>query len=179
MNNLNVIELRDMAKKYRLDEINKIRDYFNKEIKERKDILKKLNKYIVSFDYLDKIFIALSASFSTLSIASYASVVGTPAGIAGSSLTLIFTTGTGISKSLLKVTKKRKKKHNKRIALAKNKLNMIDSFLSSALNDSEISHEEFTNIITETNIYENTKQNIKDTAETTAEPSIKEKSTIL
>ena len=40
-----------------------------------------------------------------LSIASYASVAGTPAGIAGSSLTLIFTTGTGISKSLLNVTK--------------------------------------------------------------------------
>ena len=34
--------------KYRLDELNKIRDYFNNEIKERKDIIKKLNKYIVS-----------------------------------------------------------------------------------------------------------------------------------
>ena len=110
MNNLNVIELTDsMTNKYRLDEINKIRDYFNNEINERKDIIKKLNKYIISFDYLDKIFIALSASFGTLSIASYASVVGTPAGVAGSSLTLIFTIGTGISKSLLKVTKKRKK----------------------------------------------------------------------
>ena len=106
----NIIELTDTANKYRLDEINKIRDYFNNEIKERKDIIKKFNKYLVSFDYLDKIFIALSASFATLSIASYASVVGTPAGIAGSSLTLIFTISTGISKSLLKVTKKRKKK---------------------------------------------------------------------
>ena len=148
MNNLNVIELTDKAElsssertanKYRLDEINKIRDYFNNEIKERKYIIKKLNKYLVSFDYLDKIFIALSASFGTLSIASYASVVDTPAGIAGTSLTLIFTLGTGISKSLLKVTKKRKKKHNKIIALAKNKLNTINTLLSSALNDSEIS----------------------------------------
>ena len=101
MNNVN---------KYRLDEINKIRGYFDIEIKERKDIITKLNKYLVSFDYLDKIFITLSASFGTLSIASYASVVGTPAGIAGFSLTLIFTIGTGISKSLLTVTKKRKKK---------------------------------------------------------------------
>ena len=66
-----------------------------------------------------------------------------PVGIAGSSLTL-FTIGTGINKSLLKVTKKRKKKHNKIIALAKSKLNMIDTLLSSALNDSKISHEEFT-----------------------------------
>ena len=114
----NIIELTDKAElsssertanKYRLDEINKIRDYFNNEIKERKDIIKKLNEYLVSFDYLDKIFIGLSASFGTLSIASYASVVGIPAGITGSSVTLIFTIGTGISKSLLKVTKEKKK----------------------------------------------------------------------
>ena len=98
----NIIELTHTANKYRLAEINKIRDYFNNEIKERKDIIKKLNKYIVNFDYLDKIFIALSASFGTLSIASYASVVGRPAGISGSSLTLIFTIGIDISKSLLK-----------------------------------------------------------------------------
>ena len=157
----NIIELTNVNK-YRLDEINKKRDYVNNEIKERKDIIKKLNKYIVSFDYLDKIFTALSASFGTLSIASYASVVGTPAGIAGSSLTLIFTIGTGISKSLVKVTKKRKKKHNKIIALAKIKLNTIDTLLSSALNDSEISHEEFSNIINEANISESIKENIKE-----------------
>ena len=84
-----------------------------------------------------------------LIIASYATVLGLPVGIAGSSLTLIFTIGTGINKSLLRGTKKRKKKHNKIIALAKSKLNMIDTLLSSALNDSKISHEEFTNIITE------------------------------
>ena len=169
----NIIELTNVNK-YRLDEINKIRDYFNNEIKERKDIIKKLNKYLVSVDYLDQIFIALSASFGKLSIASYASVVGTPAGIAGSSLTLIFTIGTGISKSFLKVTKKRKKKHNKIIALAKNKLNTIDTLLSSALNYSEISHEEFSNITTEANVYENIKENIK---ELTTEPSSLERTT--
>ena len=121
----NIIELTDTAElnseertanMYRRDEINKIRDYFDNEIKERKDIIKKLNKYLVSFDYLDKIFITLSASFGTLSIASQATVIGIPAGITGASLTLIFTIGTGINKSLLKVTKKRKKKHNEIIA---------------------------------------------------------------
>ena len=169
----NIIDLTDVNK-YRLDEINKVRDCFNNEIKERKYIIKRLNKYLVSFDYLDKIFITLSASFGTLSIASYASVVGIPAGITGASLTLVFTIGTGISKSLLKVTKKRKKKHNKIIVLAKIKLNTIDTLLSSALNESEISHEEFSNIITEANIYENIKENIK---ELTAEPSSLERTT--
>ena len=159
----NIIELSDTTKSssserinnYRLNQIDKIKEYFNNEINERKDIIKKLNKYIVSFDYFDKILITLSASFGTLSIASYAAGVGIPVGIACSSLTLIFTIGTGISKSLIKVNKKRKKKHNKIIALAKSKLNTIDTLLSSALNDSEISHEDFTNIITEKNIYEN------------------------
>ena len=172
----NIIELTDVNK-YRLDEINKIRDYFNNEIKERKDIIKKLNKYLVSFDYLDKIFISLSASFGTLSIASQATVIGIPAGITGASLTSIFTIGTGISKSFLKVTKKRRKKHNKIIALPKSKLNTIDTLLSSALNDSKISHEDFTNIITEKNIYENIKETIKNTIEPTELPSIAELTT--
>ena len=172
--NMNNLELTDVNN-YRLKEINKIKDYFNNEINERKDIIKKLNKCMVSFDYLDKIFIALSASFGTLSIASHATVIGIPGGIAGSSLTLIFTISTGVNKSLLRVTKKRKKKQNKIIALAKSKLNTIDTLLSSALNDSKISHEEFTNIIAEKNTYENMKENIKDIKEeeenSTTEPS--------
>ena len=35
------------------------------------------------------------------------------------------------------------------MTLVTNKLNMIDTLLSSALNDCKISHEEFSNIITE------------------------------
>ena len=174
MNNLELADTtRASVNNYRLNQIDKIKDYFNNEINERKYIIKKLNKYIVGFDYLDKIFITLSASFGTLSIASHATIVGIPVGITGASLTLIFTIGTGISKSLLKVTKKRKKKH-KKITLAKSKLNTIDTLLSSALNDSKISHEEFTNIITEKNIYENIKENIKNTIEPTELPSIAE-----
>ena len=75
---------------------------------------------------------------------------------------------------MLKLTKKRKKKHNKIIVLAKNKLNTIDTLLSSALNTSQISHEEFSNIITEANIYENINENIKELA---AEPSSLERTT--
>ena len=105
----NIIELSDTAKLSSSNQIDKIKDYFNNAINERKDIIKKLNKYIVSFDYLDKIFIILSASFGTLSIASHATIVGILVGITGVSLTLIFAISTGINKSLLKVTKIRKR----------------------------------------------------------------------
>ena len=94
MSNSN-LELNDLTK-FRLDEINKIKDYLNAESKERKYIVKKISKYIVAFDYADKLFITLSASFGALSIVSQAAVVGIPVGIAGASLIVIFTVTTGV-----------------------------------------------------------------------------------
>ena len=108
------------------------------KLKREKIVFKKISKYIVAFDYADKVFITLSASFGTLSIASYATVVGIPAGIAGASLTLIFTVTTGVVKTLLNITRKKKKKHNKIIALARTKLNIIENLISQALIDFEI-----------------------------------------
>ena len=153
-------ELKDLTK-YRLDEIKKIKDYFNAEIKERKDIVKKISKYIVAFDYSDKRFITLSASFGTLSIASYATVVGIPVGVAGTYLTLIFTVTTGVVKILLNITRKKKKKHNKIIALARSKLNIIENLISQALIDFKITHKEFSKIIYEKNNYEQIIDNIR------------------
>ena len=108
MSNSN-LELNDLTK-FRLDEINKIKDYLNSEIKERKYIIKKISKYIVAFDYADKLFITLSASFGTLSIASHTTIVGIPVGIAVASLTLIFTVMTGVVKKLLNITRKKEGK---------------------------------------------------------------------
>ena len=104
-----ISELKDLTK-FRLDEINKIKDYLNSGIKERKDIIKKISKYIVAFDYADKLFITLSASFGILSIASHAVVVGIPVGIAGASLTLIFIVTAGKVKKLLNITRKKEEK---------------------------------------------------------------------
>ena len=139
----------------------KKKDYLNPEIKGRKDIVKKISKYIVAFDYADKLFITLSASFGTLSIASHATIVGIPVGIAGASLTLIFTVTTGVVKKLLNVTRKKKKKHNKIIALARSKLNIIETLISRTLTDFDISHEEFSKVIYEKNNYEQIRDNIK------------------
>ena len=155
-----ISELKELTK-YRLDEINIIKEYLNAEIKERKYIIRKISKYIVAFDYADKVFITLSASFGTLIIASYATVVGIPAGIAGASLTLIFTVTTGVVKTLLNITRKKKKKHNKIIALERSKLNIIENLINQTLIDFEITHEEFSKIIYENNNYEQILDNIK------------------
>ena len=67
MSELNDLTVKPSPKdvtKFRLDEINKIKDYLNAQIKDRKDIIKKINKYIVAFDYAEKLFITLSASLA-------------------------------------------------------------------------------------------------------------------
>ena len=112
-------------------------------------------------DYAEKLFIILSALIGTVSIASYATVVGIPVGIAGASLTLIFTVTTGVVKTLLNITRKKQKKHNKIFALARSKLKIIENLISQALIDFEINHEEFSKIIYDKNNYEQIIDNIR------------------
>ena len=57
---------------------------------------KRLSKYIASFDYFDKSLIVLSATSGSTSIASYATVIGAPVGIASSSFSLAFSISTRI-----------------------------------------------------------------------------------
>ena len=52
---------------FRLNKINKIKDYFIKEIKERELISQRLSKYIASFDYFDKsLIVAMISNFMTI-----------------------------------------------------------------------------------------------------------------
>ena len=107
--NLDAIPLSDQTK-VRLNEINKMKVYFNSEIQERKAMSKKLSKYSATFDYIDKTLIDLSATSGGISIISFASVIGIPAGLRSASFTLIFFLTTGIIKKLLNVTRKKKRK---------------------------------------------------------------------
>ena len=76
--------------KFRLSEIIGIENYFYQEINQRKSCSKKLNKYVTTFDYIDKILIVLSATSSGVCIISSASVAGAPVGIASAIFTLFF-----------------------------------------------------------------------------------------
>ena len=105
--NLDAIPLSDQTK-FRLNEINKIKDYFNSEIQERKTMSEKLSKYIAAFNYIDKTLIVLPATSGGISILSFTSVIGVPLGIASSSFTLIFSLTTGIIEKLMKVKRKKK-----------------------------------------------------------------------
>ena len=121
-----------------------------------------VKNYVTGFDYIDKILIALSATSGGVSIISFTSVFGVPIGIASSIFSLIFSLTTGIVKTLLSITrKKKKKKHDKILMLAKSRLNSIETLISQALIDMEISHEEFVTILKEKDKYEKMKDNLR------------------
>ena len=146
---------------FRLNKINKMKDYFVAEIKGRELMSKKVSKYIAFCDYFDKSLIVLSATSATISIASFETVIGTPAGIASASFSLAFSLSTGIIKKLLKTTRDKKKNHNKIIMLARSKLNSIESNVSEALINNEISHEDLMIIINDEKNYRELKESIR------------------
>ena len=59
MNETDKTNLTDQ-RKFRLNEMGKIENYFNQEINQRKSCSEKLSKYVAAFDYMDKILIVLS-----------------------------------------------------------------------------------------------------------------------
>ena len=63
-NSIGAVDITDLTEdtKLWLDEISKIENYFIEEINQRKSCSKKLNKYVTTFDYIDKVLIVLSAT---------------------------------------------------------------------------------------------------------------------
>ena len=59
----------------------------------------------------------------------------------------MFSITSGFVKTFLKTIRNKKEKHNKIVMLARNKLNSIESKISKALMDNEISHEDFETVI--------------------------------
>ena len=78
---------------FRLNKINEIKYYFVAEIKERELMNKRLSKYIPSFDYFDKSLIVLSVTTGSISVASFATLIGAPVGIVSASFSLAIFTG--------------------------------------------------------------------------------------
>ena len=117
------------------------------EIREKELMSKRLHKYIASFEYFDKSLIVLPVTSSSISIASFPTVIGAPIRIASARFSLAFSVSTEIVIKLLKTTQNKKKKHNEIVMLARSKLNSIESKIFEALISNEISHEDFTTII--------------------------------
>ena len=155
MNEIDETNLTDQ-KKSRLKERSNIENYFN----QRKLCSTKISQYVAAFHSIGRVLIVLSSTSGGVCIISSADVVGTPVGIVGASFSLIFSLTTGITKKLLSIKRKKKKKHDKILKLAKSKLDSFETLASQTLIEMEISHEEFITILKEKDKYEKMKENV-------------------
>ena len=160
-NSIETIDKTDLSErtKFRLDEISKIENYFIKEINQRKSCSSKLNKYIAVFEYIYQALVVLRATSCRVSIFWFTSIVGAPVGIASASLTLFFSLTRGIVKKLLNITRKKRKSMIKFLCWLKP--NSIETFISQALIDMDMSNEEYVTILKEKDKYEKMKDNLR------------------
>ena len=119
---------------YRLNEISKIKDYFNEEIQYQQFLTNKLSKYSTIFNYSSKILTVVLTILSGTNI--FSNVKNKQLlGLITSVFSLLFSMSFGIIIKLQQETKLRKKKHNKLLYLAKNKLDCIELLISNPIKD--------------------------------------------
>ena len=102
-----------------------------------------------------------NATSGSISIASFAAIIGALVVMQVQVLVFAYSMYTGIIKKLLKTTRNKRKKHIKIIMSARSKLNSIGRKISEALTTNEIGHEDFMTIINEEKNYRELKESIR------------------
>ena len=126
----------------------KIKDYLNEVIQYQQFLTNKLSKYLTVFDYSNKILTAVLTVFSGTNI--FSNVKNKQLlSLITSVFSLSFSLTFGIITKLQQETKLKKKKHNKLLYLAKNKLDCIEMLISNSIKDGIISNDEFLEILKE------------------------------
>ena len=100
---------------------------------------KKHKKVCTTLNYIEHFLILGSTITGCVSISAFASSVGIPVGITGSAIGLKSWAIT----AAIKILKKKKKKYDKRVLLAKSTSDNIEVLIYQALIDAVISHDEF------------------------------------
>ena len=152
---------------YRLSEIARIRDYLERESRERERVYKKYNKAIKVFDTIDLSCTAISiitGTSGTVTLLSIAGSIVSPILLSCSATTSLIG---GASKICSRRLLKKARKHDKIKQLADSKFNSVSVLISQALDDGCISQEQFRSIVAELNRYDELKRQIREKAKKT------------
>ena len=133
----------NINQEFRLEKIDEISNYLIEEINQNKLMSKKHKKICKVLNYIDHSLIVISTITGYVSVSVFRSLVGIPKGIASSITGLKTCVITAGIKNHNSIIKKKKKKHDKIVLLAKSKLNSTEVLISNVLIDSNISHDEF------------------------------------
>ena len=113
-------------------------------------------------NYFEHFFIFSSNFGVCASISVFASLVSISIGITSPAVGLKICPITASIKNYESIIKKKRKKHDKIVLLAKTKLNAIEVLISKALIDSYINHDKFVSVNNVLRAYNEIKEEIKN-----------------
>ena len=123
---------------------------------------RKHKKVCTTLNYIEHFLILASAIAGCISISAFVSLLGIPIGITSSAVGLKICAVTAGIQMYKSIVKKKKKKHDKMVLLAKTKLNSIKVLISKALIDSNISHDDYVVINNVLKEFDKMKKEIKN-----------------
>ena len=153
---------KNISQEFRFKNIDKTRDYFLEEIKQNELMSRKHKKVFATLNYIEHFLILASRITGCISISSFASLLGIPIGITSSATGLKICAITAGIKMYKSIIKKKKKKHDKIVLLAKSKSISIEVLISKTLTDSVISHDKFVLTNNVQKEYDNMKEETKN-----------------
>ena len=124
---------------FRWNKINEIRNYLIKEINQNELMSKTHQKVCTVLNYINHSLVSNSTITGCVSI----TLVGISIGIASSTIGLKICVITAGIKKYKSIIKKKRRKNNKIVLLAKSKLNSIEVLIFETLTDLNISQDEF------------------------------------
>ena len=123
--------------------------------------VKSTKRFVQLLNYIEFFLILATTITGSVFIVAFAPLIGIPIGIASSEIGLNICAITAGIKKDKSIIKKKEKKHDKMVSLAKSKWNTIEVLISKSLIDSNISHNKFVSINNVLKEYEKMKEEIK------------------
>ena len=152
---------KNISQEFILKNIDETRNYFLEKIKQNELMCRKYKNFSTTLNYIEPFLILASTITGCILICAFPSLIGIPIVIRSSAMGLKIWAITAGIKRCKSIIKKKKKKHNKIVFLAKSKLNKIEVSISKALIVSVISHDEFVLINNVLKEYNEIKEEIK------------------
>ena len=153
--------IEDQGQGYRLQKINEIKAFLEKEVATRETLSKKYFRAARRVDNVDTVLIAITIGGGAGGVALLSMVIAAPAVIAIEGVVLFTGFISIIGKYSMKKSTSKAEKHKKIKTIASAKLDTIASHVSKALSDNKVTDEEFRLILEELEKYKVMKEEVR------------------
>ena len=166
--------IEDQGQEYRLQKINEIQAFLEKEVETREALSKKYFRAAEIIDNVDTVLITITIGAGAGGISLLSTIVASPAVIAIERVALFTGPLSIIGKYSVKKNTSKAEKHEKIKTIASAKLDTISSHISKALSDNKVTDEEFRLILEELEKYKVMKEEVRSKTKKTIATELEE-----